>query len=116
MKTRALGDRGEQLAAEYLRRHGMRILARNYRTRLGEIDIIAQDRTTIALVEVKTRTSAEVAWPYESVGAHKREKLRRLALEYLARHGDEDRDIRFDVVSIVAGPGRPVIEHIPGAF
>jgi putative endonuclease len=115
MTTGSLGVRGEQLAADFLKRAGYRIICRNYRTRLGEIDIICQNRSTVVFVEVKTRSDSGVALPYESVGERKRGKLRVLAGEYLSRARLTDVDARFDVVSVVMG-AEPQFEHIVGAF
>jgi putative endonuclease len=115
MSARTLGALGEQAAAEFLLRKGFRVLERNLRTRLGEIDLVCRDQATVVFVEVKTRSRADVAQPYESVGMQKRSKLRRLAEQYLHRHRLDSADARFDVVSVTLGT-RLGIEHIIGAF
>lgn len=116
MKTETLGRKGEDLAASHLREKGWDILERNYRTRLGEIDLICKDRNTIVFVEVKARTSAGFARPVESVTHRKQTKLRRLIEEYLVSHRLESRDVRFDVLGVTLGARRPEFEHIIGAF
>jgi len=113
---RELGELGEALAERLLRSKGYRILARNHRTRLGEIDLVCRDRDTIVFVEVKARTSDAFGSPADAVGSTKRSRLRRLAEEYLAGRGEEDRPVRFDVVSVRLDGPAPAVEHIEGAF
>jgi putative endonuclease len=116
MDTRELGERGEELAVRYLIKKKYRILARNWRDRGGEIDIIARDRGTLVFVEVKTRASDSFAQPVESVGYHKQDKLRHLAERYIARQDLADCQARFDVISIVDQGGKPRVEHLENAF
>lgn len=111
-----LGSEGENLAAAFLKKKGYRILARNYKTLIGEIDIIAKDGETTVFVEVKTRRSDMFGHPFESVNSRKRQKLKNLALFYLKK-GGEELPVRFDVLSIVyADGGQRIIEHIKDAF
>jgi putative endonuclease len=109
------GRQGEDLAASYLKRKGFTILARNYCSRLGEIDLVCRDRATIVFVEVKSKASADYSEPYQSVTARKRAKLRRLAELYLVTHRQENADARFDVLGITLG-SKPQFEHLVGAF
>jgi putative endonuclease len=113
--NRMLGDRGERLAARYLRRHGLRIIVRGYRTSRGEIDLIARDGDTLVFVEVKTRRAGQ---PAEAVTPEKQRRIARAALEFARRHGLLGHRARFDVVAIVwPDDGRPpTIEHFPNAF
>ncbi|MGN0158068.1 MAG: YraN family protein [Brotaphodocola sp.] len=99
---RTLGSRYEQLAAEYLTRHGMQILERNFRCRQGEIDLIAKDGRYLVFTEVKYRRSIEKGEPAEAVTAAKQQRIRNSAGYYLYknRYG-EDTPCRFDVVSIL---------------
>lgn len=124
-RTELLGKAGEKFAARYLRRNGLKILARNYRCPPGEVDIIALDRSgccsggaeTIVFVEVKTRSSDRHVSPAAAVDARKRRQLTRVAGYYLAHHDTNDYAARFDVVSIVIGEGeKPAVKHIPDAF
>jgi putative endonuclease len=116
MNRARVGRRGEDVAAAYLHRAGFRVLEQNYRCHLGEIDIVCQDSDTLVFVEVKARTQADFAAPWASIGPAKQRRLRRLAQQYMIRHGLESVPVRFDVVSVVLGDGRPAIEHITGAF
>lgn len=113
-----LGDEGERLAARYLRQQGYTILARRYRTALGELDLVARDGACIVFVEVKTRRSELAGQPYEAVDAHKQVQLTRLALAFLKRYRLLEQPARFDVVSIVwEGTNRePQIVHYRNAF
>ena len=95
---------------------GWEVLERNYRTRLGEIDLVCRDHDTIVFVEVKTRTSADIARPDQSVTQRKQAKLRRLVEEYLVKHNLESSDVRFDVLGVTLGGRRPEYEHIAGAL
>ena len=112
----AMGDRGENLAARHLRNLGYRIIVRNFRCEIGEIDIIARDGRTLVFVEVKTRSYDEPS-PEDQVHADKQQQLTRVAKSYLARYGAPQPPARFDVVAIVWPQGRaPIIRHIPHAF
>lgn len=113
----ANGRRGEDLAHRFLCRHGLTIVARNFRPRSGsgELDIIAWDRQTLVFVEVKARASADFGNPGRAVGADKERDLRRAAGEYLRRCGVAAEHARFDLVNIIlAKPAR--IEWIKDAF
>jgi putative endonuclease len=113
------GNRGERLAARYLKRKGMRILTRSYRTSRGEIDLIARDGNTLVFVEVKTRSRGQ---PAEAVTPEKQRRLTLASMRFLKRYGllDEPEPVpcRFDIVAIVwpEGRGSPSIEHFPDAF
>jgi putative endonuclease len=124
---RGLGDRGEQLARAHVRRRGYTVLARNVRTRHGEVDLIARDGPTLVFVEVKTRRAGDRGTiradqdPLLGLGPAQRRRLRRLAAAWLAdRSGPRPRAsaIRFDVIAVVVDTrGRTRrLEHIEGAF
>jgi len=113
-----LGRWGEKRAEKYLRRQGLRILARNYDCRLGELDLIMVDTDrTLVFVEVRTRAD-ETFGPAESSITHtKKAKLARTARHFLAVHDIDNRPFRFDVVVIVLGQkGKPQIRHYKNAF
>jgi putative endonuclease len=112
----ALGKAGEDLACEELAGRGYAILARRYRTRRGEIDIIARDGQTIVFVEVKARDGHEFGEAAEAVTGLKRHRIARLAADYIMRHRLSDCPCRFDVVSIHFEAGVPVIEVLQNAF
>ena len=105
------------MAAAFLARRGLRVLARNIRSRLGEIDLLAEDGPTLVFVEVKTRRDTAADSPQARVDAKKQARLTRLAQAYLAR-GRSERRCRFDVVAVTFdGQGRPVrVQHIRAAF
>ena len=116
--TRALGQTGEAAAVRYLRRHGLVILARNLRSRLGEIDLLARDGSTLVFVEVKARRGLSGDPPEAGVDARKRARLIRLALGYLAAHRFGERSCRFDVVgvSLDEAGGVTGVRHLRHAF
>jgi putative endonuclease len=116
MLSRLLGTQGEREAARYLRRQGLRILGRGYRTTSGEIDLIAREGDTLVFVEVKARRQGS---PAEAVNFEKQRRLTRTALQFLKRYDLLEVRSRFDVVAIVwpdEARGRPQIEHIRDAF
>ena len=113
----ALGRWGEDIAAKYLIEQGMEILDRNWRTPTGEIDIIARDVNALVFFEVKTRRSLVFGSGVEAVIGIKARRLRRLAAAWLAQHGTQGREVRFDVIGVHPGQGgAPRIDHVRGAF
>jgi putative endonuclease len=113
-----LGRRGEDLAAEHLEALGLVILARNWRCREGEIDIVATDGLShLVICEVKTRSGDGFGSPAEAVTQGKRRKLRRLAMLFQADWGLRWSRIRFDVIAVMARPGSETeLSHIVEAF
>lgn len=115
--NRLFGNKGERLAARFLKRQGYKILVRQARNRFGEIDLIALDGCTIVFVEVKTRGSHKAGHPAEAVDRRKQQQLTKAALAWLKTKRLTDRSCRFDVVAITLGnEGDPLIEHIQNAF
>jgi putative endonuclease len=116
---RTLGQIGEQHALDHLERLGLTALARNHRTRFGEIDLIVCDRETIVFVEVKTRRAGGRS-PFESLGPAKRRQVRRIASAWLADERSRPRtaELRFDAVGVtIDARGRLVaLEHLEAAF
>ena len=111
------GRRGEDLACETLRREGYRVVERRFRTRMGELDIIARDGDTMVFVEVKARSGGSFGTPFESVTWRKRRRLCGMAAEYLRAHRLEGAPCRFDVVGVTEGGGAaPRVEIIRRAF
>jgi putative endonuclease len=110
------GKTGEDLACAELERRGYAIVARRYRVRGGELDIIARDGATLVFVEVKARIGHEFGEPAEAVTALKQRRIAQLAREYVARTRSADCPCRFDVVAIQMDAGRPVIELFQNAF
>lgn len=112
---RLIGIKGEDLAVKFLKGKGYKILFRNFKTPVGEIDIIAEDRDILVFIEVKTRTDNSFGHPFEAVNFRKKEKLRKVALSYL-RYLKKEMPSRFDVLSIELNDGESKIEHIIDAF
>lgn len=112
-----LGPAGEAAAARHLEARGWRILERGYRTRAGEIDLIADDHGVLVFVEVKTRRGLRCGLPAEAVGARKRAHIVRVAQIYLMRCGAAEAACRFDVIEVLAMPGGTYrIHHLRDAF
>lgn len=111
-----LGETGEDLAAAALKKQGYKILERNYRTPLGEIDLIARHQGYLVFLEVKTRRSVRFGAPAEAVSPAKQARLKRLADYYVKVKRLGEVKVRFDVVGIFISEGQPLIEVIKGAF
>lgn len=113
------GVLGEQYAANYLKLQGYRIVDMNFRTRFGEIDIIAQKEVILAFVEVKTRSLNTLARPAQAVNTSKQRKIITAAMIYLEQHPNELQP-RFDVIEIITATKNEFrvvdIEHLTGAF
>jgi len=113
----ALGRRGEAAAEALLERAGMKIVARRFRRRSGEIDLIAERGDLVVFVEVKTRRGTGFGTPAEAVTRTKQERMARVALAWLQRTGGLERRTRFDVVEVCVGAGgASVLHHIEDAF
>jgi putative endonuclease len=117
LARQAVGAYGERLAAQHLIESGLRVEARNWRCSLGEVDIIAWDGDTLVFCEVKTRRSDRFGTPAEAVVAAKARRLRRLAAHWLHTNEVHPRDVRFDVIEVIAPPrGAARVAQIKGAF
>ncbi|MBM3333895.1 YraN family protein [Candidatus Sumerlaeota bacterium] len=118
LRRRQTGQTGEEIAARFLHRKGFRILERNYRCEVGEIDLIAEDRGSVVFVEVKTRKSLASGAPEEAVDREKRRKIIRAAQWYLQPWGRWPQRVRFDVVGIELDENDcpSDIRHTPAAF
>lgn len=115
-----LGLEGEDAAVRELERRGYTILARRYRTRLGELDVVARDGAVLVFIEVKTRSTSAFGDGLDAITADKRRRVVRMAQEFLWCHGLDDEPCRFDVVAIDVQGGdrerRLVAELIVDAF
>ena len=118
LRRKMLGRQGEEVAARYLEKNGFHILSRNYRCKIGEIDLIVIDKRTLIFVEVRSKSSEEFGLGQESVVRKKQLKLRQVAWHYLKAEGKTAMDCRFDVIAIrFDGDGQVRrIEHIENAF
>jgi len=110
------GEKGESIAVEQLKKNGYKILERNYRTRMGEIDIIAKDGDVIVFIEVKARQTDTYGNPKYAVTRAKQKKIAGTAQFYLKSTNQLDKRARFDVVAIHRKEGRQSIEIIQNAF
>jgi putative endonuclease len=115
-KRQQFGEKSENLAAWYLKKNGYKILEQNYRTALGEIDIIAKEKKTIVFVEVKSRQSIHFGNPKWAVTPKKQRKISMVALQYLKRTRQMDAAARFDVVAVTSNRDQPQIEIVKNAF
>lgn len=116
MVKRSLGDKGEAVAKDYLKKEGYRFLAANYTCQRGEIDLIALDGKTLVFVEVRSKSSLAYGTPIETVDRKKQTKIRRAAEHYLITHQQTECYCRFDVVSILWQQDKPKIELYKNAF
>jgi putative endonuclease len=110
------GKEGEKIAVAYLRKNGYHIYESNFRCSLGEIDIIAREKSELVFIEVKTRKSGKLGYPEQAVGARKQKKMSQLALWYLQKNKLTDISARFDVVAITLLPEGNEIRLIKNAF
>lgn len=110
------GHRGEVIAVKFLKKRGYKIIEKNYRSKLGEIDIIAKDRNTLSFIEVKTRKSLRYGHPKDAITPHKKKKLSMVALGYLKETNQSHSKARFDVVSVLLVEDTQQVEIVKNAF
>lgn len=111
-----LGRCGEDLALRHIEKLGYRIIERNYRCALGELDLVARDGDTLVFIEIKTRRQGAAEAAKEAVDARKRRQLSKAALAYLKAHGGWETRARFDVVTVGLEGAEPKVELIRNAF
>ena len=116
MTNQSLGSAGEKAAVAFLKEKGYQILERNFKCRLGEVDIVARDNKTYCFVEVKTRSSADFGLPQEAVSRQKQAQISKVALHYLKTKKLFEKSARFDVVSVLYRENTPQIDLIENAF
>jgi putative endonuclease len=110
------GRRGEDVAAAALEARGYVVVARRYRTRAGEIDIVARDGDTLVFVEVKARHGREFGDPAEAVTWRKQHRIVGMAADYLTRTGQHECPVRFDVVSVLLEGDAAIVDVYADAF
>ena len=115
-KRQSFGKSGEDLACQELQRRGYAILARSYRSRFGEIDIIAKDNETIVFIEVKARAGDDFGGGAAAVTPWKQRRISQMAVDYLSRNKLHDKPCRFDVVTVDVKEGAPEIVVYTSAF
>jgi len=114
-----LGEEGEKRTEAFLKAKGYKIIARNARFSIGEIDLIAQIEKTLIFIEVKTRQSAEYCRPIEVVDKKKRRKIKQMAMQYYRekKYAAKGFTVRFDIITLIWPEGeQPKIEHFIDAF
>lgn len=111
-----LGRFSEDLAVDWLRDNGYRIIENNYRTKLGEIDIIAEDKGILCFIEVKSRRGKNFGEPLDAVSNLKQKKISKLAVMYLKQNRLLNNKARFDVVAVTYLDNKPQLELIKNAF
>lgn len=116
MATGPIGSRGEDLAADVYRRRGYRVVARNWRCRLGELDLVVERGGVLVFCEVKSRRQSVFGGGFEAVTRRKRAKLRAVAEAFLQATGSRPQAIRFDVASVAVRGARSTIELFEDAF
>jgi putative endonuclease len=115
-RSAATGRDGEDVACRFLEARGLKVLARNWRCRAGEVDVVARDEEFVVFVEVKGRRGASHGAGYESVDWGKRRRFIRAARQYAAIHGLSESPLRFDVISVDWIEGSARVRHDVGAF
>lgn len=115
-EKKEIGQKGENLAADYLQNAGYTVLERNYRCKLGEIDIIARDNDTLVFIEVRSRSSLAFGLPQESINRRKRHQISKVALEYMIRRKLKNIPARFDVVAVSFEGRKEKVDLIKDAF
>jgi len=115
----ALGVAGEARAGEHLEELGFRIVAKNHRTRRGEVDLIAEKGELLVFAEVRTRSTAKFGAPEETVDPRKQKRIILAARDFLSRYEGGERAIRFDVIAVLEDAREPSglsLRHLPDAF
>ncbi len=115
-RSQKFGKKNEELAIGFLKRLGYRVLERNFRTPMGEVDIIARDGDTLVFVEVKARRSSRYGHPKFAVTPTKQRHLSIAALTYLKKTGNGNTRARFDVITVRYAGDMPTLEHFKNAF
>ena len=116
MTTAGIGHKGEAAAAKYYMDRGFQLLAHNYHTRQGELDVVVKKDDFVVICEVKTRAGAQLGAPCEAVTPVKQRKILLAARQFLQQYALLDHYIRFDVVEVVPAAGGWQIHCIPNAF
>lgn len=112
MNTKVFGVQGEVLAEEYLKSKKYKILCKNYTTKIGEIDIVAQIEDVVVFVEVKARNTRRFGMPREAITPYKQNKIRKVATQYMLKHKLMNSKVRFDCIEILGDD----ITHLQNCF
>lgn len=101
MNKKELGKRGEEIASEYLKKLGYKIITKNFKTKYGEIDLIFEKNDSIIFVEVRTKSNLNILSPEESLTSKKFDRLKKSSLEYLSLNGKKYKNIKFEFIGIL---------------
>ncbi len=104
-KRLAFGKAGEKAAVDFIKKKGYRILKKNFRSAVGEIDIIAEHERAVVFIEVKTRSSDKYGHPFDAITPAKQKKIAQTAQSFISRYKAKNRDLRFDVVAVTGEAG-----------
>ena len=115
MNNKTTGDLGEDIAKNYLIKNNYKILETNFTTKIGEIDIIAEENDVVIFIEVKTRKSLKYGRPYEAVNYKKMQKILKVAQNYIVYKNKDDIQYRFDIIEVLLND-KDKINHIKDAF
>ena len=115
-RRQIFGRESESIAVKYLKKQGYKILEQNYRTKLGEIDVIAKDKNTLVFVEIKARRSDRYGNPKWAITPKKKRQMSKVALYYLKVTRQMDVKARFDVVTVRSMENKPQMDIIKNAF
>lgn len=116
-KNQILGELGEMVAVKYLAKSKYKLISTNYKTKAGEIDIIAKDRSHLVFIEVKTRETGEFLTPSEAVNKEKQAKIKTSAEMFLRKHVKKDISYRFDIIEVISSDNQNFhLNHIKSAF
>ena len=115
-RKQKFGEEGETIAVRHLKKMGYTILEQNYRTKQGEIDIVAKDKDTLVFVEVKTRCNCRFGSPFDAVDLRKQQQISRVALAFMNQRRYGEMEVRFDVIGVYFEGTSPRIELIKNAF
>jgi putative endonuclease len=111
-----LGKYGEDVAAQYLLDRGYEILERNWRCAIGEIDLVAKDKSRFVFVEVKTRNGTGYGHPFEAITAIKMSRMRKLVAQWCIQNEKSGAQVRLDAISVLVKSGRVAVEHLKQVF
>lgn len=111
-----IGKYGEDLAAKYLEDRGYELVARNWRCKLGEIDLVLKDKDKIVFVEVKTRNGSGYGHPFEAITPLKVSRMRKLAALWCAENQSMDSKVRLDAIAVLIRNGKVAVEHLKQVF
>lgn len=116
IQKQKLGKYGEDVATQFLKDRGYSIVARNWRCSIGEIDVVAKDKSRLVFVEVKTRNGTGYGHPFEAITAAKVARMRKLVAQWCLENGTSGSEVRLDAIAVIVRGGKIGIEHLKQVF